>query len=179
MNASASRTAVLLALAVTLAACEYHRTITYPKVPVAGATEAGFDCAQLDDAILKTDAVRWVMREDKARLLSPTERAMRTTSDATIGVAMAIACLFCISPAILSDEGHHVLDGVDKRLLSLLALKDDKDCEPSPTAIAGMSDLQMHQAVASLVAREDEKLPDDDMKALLAERMRLLDHLRP
>jgi len=153
--------AVLL-IAGNLAACQHRPTIAYPKLPEAGRVEAEFDCARLDDAILKTEAVRWVMREDGARLLSPDERFARTTTDVATSVAASFACLFCVSPMWLGEEGHAALDGADRRLLSLLKLKQDQQCAGRPTALAGMADLQMHDAVA-----------------LRAERMRLLDKLRP
>lgn len=175
---------LVLAIACTgalaaLAACEHHRTISYPKVPLPGPIEAAFDCTQLDDAILKSDAVRWVMREDGARLLSRNERAMRTTGDISMDVAAAALCLFCISPTTLGDEGHHALDGVDRRLVALLALKQDKHCPASPTRLTGVTDAKLHADVETLLARERLKPADDEAKVLLAERTRLLDNLRP
>lgn len=166
-------------LLAALAACEHHRTITYPKAPLPGPIEAAFDCARLDDAILKTDAVRWVMREDGARLLSRNERAMRTTGDVSLDVAAAVLCLFCISPTTLGDEGHHALDGADRRLAALLALKRDKQCPASPTRLPGVTDEKLRADLTALLAREDLKPADEEAKALLAERTRLLDHLRP
>jgi hypothetical protein len=168
-----------LLIAGHLAACQHQPTISYPKLPAAGQVEAGFDCARLDDAILKTEAVRWVMREDGARLLSPGERFARTTADVATSVAASVACLFCFSPVWLGEEGHAALDGADRRLLSLLKLKQDKQCAERPTALAGVSDLQMHDAVALLLVQESQNQPRPDVGALRAERMRLLDKLRP
>jgi hypothetical protein len=169
-----------LALVVLgLVACQHHPTIEYPKLTEAGAVEAEFDCAKLDDAILKSEAVRWVMREDGARLLSPGERAARTTTDIATTVAAFTACTFCFFPASLGEEGHTVLDLADRRLISLLKLKQGKDCPASPTALAGMTDLQMHDKVSQLIANEKQKSPPPDVGALRAERTRLLDKLRP
>ena len=134
----------LVLVAGHLAACQHHPTIEYPKLTEAGSVEADFDCVKLDDAILKSEAVRWVMREDGARLLSPGERAARTTTDIATTVAAFTACTFCFFPATLGEEGHTVLDRADRRLMSLLQLKQAKDCPALPTALAGKTDLQMH-----------------------------------
>lgn len=177
-----SRTSGLMlapVLAVLLAACQHHPTIAYPKVPEAGAVEAAFDCTRLDDAILKSEAVRWVMRQDGARLLTPSERAARVSADVASTVASAALCLFCISPGMLGDDGHRSLDGVDRRLLSLLKLKKGKECPAAQSRIAGLTDLEMHDSLAALVAQESDKDSAPDFTALLAERTRLLDHLRP
>ena len=162
-----------------LAACQHHPTIEYPKLTEAGSVEAAFDCAKLDDAILKSEAVRWVMREDGARLLSPGERAARTTTDIATTVAAFTACTFCFFPVTLGEEGHTILDRADRRLVSLLKLKQTKDCPASPTALAGMTDLQMHDEIARLIAKETQESPPPDVGALRAERTRLLDKLRP
>ena len=168
-----------LLIAGHLAACQHHPTIKYPKLPLAGPVEAGFDCAMLDDAILKSEAVRWVMRQDGARLLSPEQRAGRVTTDLATTVAAGLACLFCFSPVTLGDEGHTVLNIADRRLVSLLELKQDKHCTALPTAMAGMTDLQMYDAVTELLAREERKDPGTDVGDLRAERTQLLDKLRP
>ncbi len=175
------RAAPMLALLIAglLAACQHHPTILYPKLPLAGSVEAEFDCGKLDDAILKTEAVRWVMREDGARLLSPEERAGRVTTDVATTIAATFACLFCFSPVSLGDEGHTVLNIADRRLVSLLKLKYDKECASNPTAMAGMTDMRMYEAVTALLAREEKKDPGTDVGDLRAERTQLLDKLRP
>ncbi len=175
---SATAKLVLLSAAL-LAACQHHPTIKYPKLPVAGTVEAEFDCENLDDAVLKTEAVRWVMRQDGARLISPEERAARTATDVATTIAATFACIFCFSPVYLGDEGHTVLNIADRRLVSLLKLKDDKRCTALPTAMAGITDIQMYGTVTELLAREERKDPGTDVGELRAERTRLLDKLRP
>lgn len=174
---SATAKVVLLSGAL-LAACQHHQTIKYPKLLVAGTVEAGFDCEKLDDAVLKTEAVRWVIRQDGARLISPEERAARTATDVATTIA-PLFCLYCFFPFVLGDEGHTVLNTADHRLMSLLKLKDEKRCMALPTAMAGMTDIQMYDAVAVLLAREEQNDPGTDIGELGAERTRLLDKLRP
>ncbi len=169
--------ATLFAVAL-LGACQYRPTIVYPPMPEAGATEAGFDCAALDDAILKADAVRWVMRQDGARLLSPGQRAARATTDVLSTVAASMACFFCFSPIALGDEGTRTLDRADRRVVSLLRLKKSRGCDPRPTALSGVSDLDLHGKVATLIADESQSGPGQSVGDLRAERMRLLDSLR-
>ncbi len=176
-----SRAAPVLALLIAglLPACQHHPTISYPKLPLAGPIEAQFDCGAIDDAILKTEAVRWVMREDGARLLSPEERAGRVTTDVATTIAATFACLFCFSPLSLGDEGHSILNIADRRLVSLLELKHDKECPANPTSMADMTDMRMYEAVADLLAREEKKDAGTDIGDLRSERTRLLDKLRP
>jgi hypothetical protein len=164
---------------LTLAACTHHPTIAYPKVMEAGAVESIFDCAALDDAILKTEAVRWVMRQDGARLLSPDERMGRGTVDVASFAASCVFLFVCAPMGELGDEGHDMLDRADRRLLSLLKLKQSKACPARDTSIANMSDLDMYDKVADLVAQESAKMPSMPIGDLRAERMRLLDGLRP
>ena len=166
------------ACAVVLAACQHHPTITYPKAVEAGPTEAAFDCARLDDAILKADAVRWVMREDGARLLSPDEHDARVAGDVALIAAQVFSCFLCPPVSILGDEGNAVLDRADRRVLSLLKMKSDKGCPAQPTSLSGMNDLQLYAAASALVAEEARKDPGTDVAANRAERMRLLDGLR-
>jgi len=162
----------------TLAACHHHPTIAYPKAVEAGPTEAAFDCPRLDDAILKADAVRWVIRQDGARLLSPDEQDARVAGDVALIAASVLACFLCPPVAVFGDEGHAVLDRADRRVLSLLKIKADKGCPAQPTSLTGMNDLQLYAAASALVAEEARKDPATDVAATRVERMRLLDGLR-
>jgi hypothetical protein len=119
------------------------------------------------------------MREDGARLLSPEERAGRITTDVATTIAASFACLFCFSPVSLGDEGHSILNIADRRLLSLLKLKREKECEAIPTSMAGMTDMRMYEAVADLLAREEKNEPGTNIGELRAKRTQLLDKLRP
>jgi hypothetical protein len=145
-----------------LAGCQhqYQQTISYPKLLPAGAIEAGFDCAQLDDSILKTDAVRWVMREDGARLVSP-------------GKELAVIMLVAL------DEGHNAVHRADLRLHSLLSLKKDRHCLPRPTGHEAMTDLDLYEKLAALLDQEKTKESSAHTAELRAQRMQLLDKLRP
>jgi hypothetical protein len=175
----ARRTAIGLACAWALAACQHNPTIVYPESVEAGTTEAGFDCPRLDDAILKADAVRWVMREDGARLLSPLERDARVAGDVALMAASVFACFICPPIPLFGDDGDAVLDRADRRLLSLLRIKAQNGCPGQPTSFGSMNDLELYRAVATLVAEEAGKDAATDVAAIRAERMRLLDLLRP
>ena len=173
-----SRAFVFVALLMLLG-CTHRQTIAYPKLTEAGPIESSFDCTALDDAILKTEAIRWVMREDGARLLSPQDRAERIATDVVASTAVSCLLLMCIPVFSIGEEGHTMLDSADKRLLSLMALKQSHGCPARNTAIVGMSDLDMYGAVAELVSEESRETPTTPVGELRAERMRLLDGLRP
>jgi hypothetical protein len=182
MKARARRCVAIATVGVICAwmcnACQHRPTIAYPKSVEAGPTEAAFDCPRLDDAILKADAVRWVMRQDGARLLSPDEKDARVAGDVALIAASLFTCFFCPAMPVLGDDGHALVDGADRRLLSLLKLKADKGCPAVPTAIPSMDDLQLYAAVSTLVA-EARKDPGSNLRQIRAERLRLLDGLRP
>ena len=167
---------VVLLIAGSLLGCQFRQTIAYPTLAEPGPTEVAFDCAALDDAILKTDAVRWVMREDGARLLSPDARAARATADAVTAVVGAVG-LFVPVPG-LGQEGHVALDRADHRLLALLKLKETKRCAARPTALPGVTDLELHDRVSALIEKESQE-GSSQVGELRAERTRLLDSLRP
>lgn len=174
------RRAFHIALIVgTLVGCTHHPTIGYPRLVDAGPIEAGFGCPALDDAILKTEAVRWVMRQDGARLISPEERTARIGAELATDLAAAAACFLCSSPVNLGEEGHSALDNADHRLLSLLRLKKEKSCPARPTGVAGLTDVQMYDAVVALIAEEASARPNRPVGELRVERMHLLDQLRP
>ena len=183
MNARARRCVAIATVGFICAwscnACQHRPTIAYPKSVEAGPTEAAFDCPRLDDAILKADAVRWVMRQDGARLLSPDEKDARVAGDVALIAASLLTCFLCPSMPVLGDDGHALVDGADRRLLSLLKLKADKACPAVPTAIPSMDDLQLYAAVSTLVAEEARKDPGSNLRQIRAERLRLLDGLRP
>lgn len=168
-----------LLVAASLAGCQHRPTITYPKLIEAGSIEGAFDCPALDDAILKTEAVRWVMRADGARLLTPEERGGRIATELVTDIAAQAVCFLCLSPVHLGDEGHAALHRADGRLLSLLKLKKAKGCAPGSTGIAALTDLDLYDAVDALIAQELQKPPSKRIGELQAERTRLLDGLRP
>src|SRR6185369_15902907 len=66
-------TLLALSVAAMLAGChpfqKYQPTIRYPSLPEVSGRETALDCEALEDALLKTDAVRWAMRQEGARLL--------------------------------------------------------------------------------------------------------------
>jgi hypothetical protein len=154
-----------LFVAVALTGCQHQQTISYPKLAPAGAIEGGFDCAQLDDAILRTDAVRWVMREDGARLISP-------------GQQLTAALLFPLAFEV-PDEGHIAVHRADLRLVSLLSLKKVKHCSPRSTGHQSMTDLELYELVAELLSQENSKDTTLRVSELRTRRMQLLDKLRP
>jgi hypothetical protein len=158
--------AVVGALALT--ACTHQPTISHPVVPEVGDREAALDCAALDVAIARADTVRWVIRKDGARLLTPSEIGVVTLGS----VALTAATWF---PVALPYNGHFELTRTDRRLRDLLERKREKDCPALQTGLPELTDLELLDDLA--------KLMDDDAsrstRERLEERTRLLDGLRP
>jgi hypothetical protein len=172
-----ARIAVALAIGVGVGACQHQPTISYPELRVAGDRERSLDCDAIEDQILKADAIRWVMREDGARLLSRWDLGGR----AAVNAAAVIAGAFGVPlpPPYLSDEGSVALDQADQRVVSLLSLKSRKGCAPSPTAIEGKTDADLLVGLEEALAKERAATNPTEAMSSLAERTRLLDSLRP
>lgn len=173
-----------LSLAVlALPGCEtssHVQTISYPLSPAVGARERGFDCEALDDAVLKADAVRCVIRQDNGRLLTRGESSRRSTVNVLDKALDCVAdfCLAALDP--VEDEGSGALDRADRRLVGLLELKAGRGCTARPTGIAALTDVELGRQAASLIALVEKPQMSGRAEAeLLAARTELLDGLRP
>jgi hypothetical protein len=155
-----------------LAACSYSPSVTHPAVTAPTAADIALTCPELDLAIDRTDTVRWLLRDDGARLESDAGKSGRYTANAVI-IPLSLLAMF---PTALPDGGSGVLDAADGRLLKLLALKRDRKCPSRPTAHAGLDDLSLATELESLEERMQG--PQGRDRALLDERTRLLDGLR-
>ena len=171
-----ARIAVACALMSGACACQYQPTITYPTLQVASDREQALDCDGIEDEILKADAIRWVMRQDGARLLSRWDLGGR----GAINVVGVIAGAFGVPvpPPVMSDEGSIALDRADQRVVSLLSLKSRKGCAPTPTAIEGTTDVELVVRLEEVLAQERAATNTSEALPLLAERTQLLDNLR-
>ncbi|NJD30842.1 MAG: hypothetical protein FIB04_03030 [Gammaproteobacteria bacterium] len=161
----------VLAACVTCFGCTtYHPTISHPMSHAVRPEESALECGQLDDAILKADTVRWVIRDDGGTLESSGQRAVRYGANALFAVPLS---LILHGPAYVHEPGSGVLDAADHRIVGLLQLKRDKGCPPAPTDEPGMTDLQMLEVLEPLTSGQG----DLDREAL-DQRTTLLDHLR-
>lgn len=130
--------------------------------------EAALDCGQLDLAILKTDTVRWVIRDDGATLETSAERGSRYAAN-----VLVIPLSIPFGGGYIRDHGSAVLDAADHRILGLLRLKREHGCPPRDTAETGMTDLRMLEVLEPLMPEAN----DLDRQAL-DRRTALLDKLR-
>jgi hypothetical protein len=67
----------------------------------------------------------------------------------------------------------------DLRLVSLLSLKKDKQCEPRPTGHDSLTDLELYEQVAELLLLEKSRDATVRVSELRVRRMQLFDGLRP
>jgi hypothetical protein len=169
-----TRIAVTLVCGVlsALAGCSYNPSVTHPVVAAPRAADIGLSCPQIDLAIDRTDTVRWLIRDDGARLESDAAQAGRYTANVFV-IALSTLALF---PTALPDGGSAVLDAADGRLLKLLQLKRDRRCPARATAHAGIDDRALTAELEAIDARILG--PEGRGRALLDERTRLLDGLR-
>lgn len=125
--------------------------------------DATYNCSQLEAAILRTDTVRWVIREDGGSLETSGHQAARLAGN----------LLLILGGGYMNDGGHAVLNAADQRIAYLLRLKRDHDCPASATSEPGMTDLQMLEVLEPLMP--PNRTPD---RQALDQRTSLLDHLR-
>lgn len=150
------------------AGCAYRPTIVHPMSHELRPEDAALDCEQLDLAILKTDTVRWVIRDDGGTLETGKERTSRYVANVIV-----IPLSLPLGGGYIGDHGSAVLDAADRRILGLLRLKRDRACPPAATSEPGLTDLQMLQQLEPLMPEEGEL-----DRAALDRRTALLDRLR-
>ena len=165
------RAAAATACAVLLAACSYQPTIRHPSLAPAGPREAGLDCAGLDRAILKADTVRWVIRDDGARLLTDGEHAAVIAGN----VAVLVLTTLAMAPTAPGDFGETKLAAADERVMSLLRLKREHGCPAAPTSDPERTDLALLARLEAIDAGLRTK--SVDQRTALDEQTRLLDGL--
>jgi hypothetical protein len=149
--------------------CAYQPTIQHPMARPVRPEDAALDCAQLDAAILKTDTVRWVVRDDGGTLESSRHRAARYSANVLV---VPLSFAFGV-PGYIPDAGSAVLDAADHRIVGLLQLKRAHGCPPSETSEDGMTDLQLLDLLEPLMPASG-----DADRQMLDRRTALLDHLR-
>jgi len=149
--------------------CAYIPTIPHPKSEPFKPEATAYDCGQLDAALLKTDTVRWVIRDDGGTLETSGHRAARYMGNIfLVPLSMGLG-----GPFYAHDAGSAVLDAADHRILELLRVKRADGCPAGITSEAGMTDLQMLEALEPLMPVDGT--PD---RPALDRRTALLDHLR-
>lgn len=147
------------------AGCAYRPTIVHPMSHALRPEDAALDCGQLDLAILKTDTVRWVIRDDGGKLESGGQRAARYAANVLV-IPLSYG-------NYIGDQGSAVLDAADHRILGLLRLKRDHGCPARDTSEPAMTDLQMLEALEPLMPAQGSL-----DRAALDRRTALLDGLR-
>jgi hypothetical protein len=167
-----SRPSAAAVLTLALAACSYQPSMPHPKLPALVPIDTTMDCRQVDLAIDRADTVRWLIRDDGARLETSTHRSARYTANFLLVPVSVMA----LNPLFFPDGGHAVLDAADGRIRELLQLKRDRGCPPRPTALPGLDDLALLGELDALKA--DFGAGRLDEEHMLDRRTQLLDGLR-
>jgi len=156
-------------LALVAAGCASNPHYVYPMLPRPDDRERTLTCEQLDDDILRSDAVRWSMRIEGMKVRTSTTNAW---------MAMAMIPFFAVGgvPPFVPDLGPQAhLIAADARVVGLLEIKRSRGCPARATADPTVTDLDV---LGQLQASEaDWKAKKISEKTALANRMRLLDGL--
>jgi hypothetical protein len=153
-----------------IAACASRPTHVYPLLQPPAETERALTCEQLDDDILRSDAVRWSMRSEGMKV---------RTSTANAGLILANIPMLAIGvlPASFPDLGRQArVNAADVRIVGLLEIKSGKGCPAQSTADPALSDLDVLRQLQGSDA--DWKARRISEKTAIANRARLLDGLR-
>jgi hypothetical protein len=139
-------------------------------LPPPADTERALICEQLDDDILRSDAVLWSMRKEGMKV---------RTSTANAGLILANVPMLArsILPASFPDLGRQArLSAADARIVGLLDINSGKGCPARSTADPAVTELDvLHQLQGSEADWKSRKISE---KTALARRARLLDGLR-
>jgi hypothetical protein len=144
----------------------------HPKLPALVPIETTMDCPQIDLAIDRADTVRWLIRDDGARLETSTHRSARYTANFLLVPVSVLA----LNPIYFPDNGHAVLNAADERIHELLQLKRDHGCPSRATAVPDLDDLVLLGKLEAMQA--DFGVGRVDEEQLLEQRTKLLDNLR-
>lgn len=167
-----ARVSAAATLGLVLTACSYQPSMRHPKVPALVPIETTMDCAQVDLAIDRADTVRWLIRDDGAKLETSAHRSARYTAN----LLLIPVSVLSLSPLAFQDGGHAVLDAADGRIGELLQLKRERGCPPRVTALPELDDLALLGALEAL--KVDFGAGRIDEEQMLKQRTRLLDGLR-
>ena len=184
---------LLALICLALSGCASAPTLMYPKMKEVDLDEEDLPCERLDDEVLKTDAVRWAMRQDGLTLSGDSAMqaavGFNAISDTGCSVLPKLGpdSLFRLACPEYADPdhgmemnlgvGHRLLDSADQRIVGLLRLKRQHACVAQPTNQPGRSDLDVLAGLERLAAdRAADRITDP---AANDERTRLLDGLRP
>jgi hypothetical protein len=126
--------------ALAIAGCQSHPTHVYPMLPPAASGERALNCDQLDDAILRSDAVRWSMR---------TEGMKVRTSATNTGEVLASIPMIAVSRVLVTFtdlDNQARVSAADTRIIGLLEIKSSKGCPARATTTSNVTDLDvLHQ----------------------------------
>jgi hypothetical protein len=127
----------------------------YPVLPQPDALTQTLDCGQLDDRILRADAIRWSLRAEGVKPQLPEGWISKL-----------------VEPR---PQERRALESAERRITGLLELKAQKGCPGRASALARVTDLDI---LVKLRAVADH--PEQDRYSrwtALNERTRLLDGL--
>lgn len=170
----ASRASFAAALGLSLTACSYQPSMQHPKLSALAPIDTTMDCRQTDVAIDRADTVRWLIRDDGAKLETDAHRSVRYTANALLITASLLS--LNPNPPYLQDGGHAVLNAADERIRGLLQLKREHDCPARPTALPELDDLALLGELEAL--QSDFGAGRIEEEQMLTRRTRLLDNLR-
>jgi hypothetical protein len=169
-----ARASFAAALGLALTACSYQPSMQHPTLPALAPIESTMDCRQTDVAIDRADTVRWLIRDDGAKLETDVHRSARYTANALLITASILA--LNPNPPYFKDGGHAVLNAADERIRELLQLKREHACPARPTALPELDDLALLGELEAL--QSDFGANRIDEEQMLTRRTKLLDNLR-
>jgi len=167
-----SRASFAAALGLALTACSYQPSMQHPKLPALVPIDTTMDCRQIDVAIDRADTVRWLIRDDGAKLETSAHRSARYTAN----FLLVPVSVLSLSPVFFRDSGHAVLNAADGRIRELLQLKREHACPPRDTALPELDDLALLGEIEAVEADFGAGRVEEEQ--MLTQRTKLLDNLR-
>lgn len=160
----------LATLGVLVAAgCASYPQHDYPMLPLPTDHDRALACEQLDDEILRGDAVRWSMRSEGIRV--------RTSATNTGGLLanLTLIAVGGVSVPLPNWGDQALLSAADARIVGLLEIKSSKACPARATVDPSVTDLDVLRQLQTSEA--DWKANRISEFTAITDRMRLLDGL--
>jgi len=163
----------------------------YPEPRSAGAAEEALSCKALEVELARSEALRWLARNNGALPYTSGEKLKLHAEHAAIDVGVALLVLAggvgssggaTEGPkagewAVDAEAFRWALSAIDERINGLLQIKDRKSCAGHPSLQADTTDLQLWRALESESLATRAAPPDEH--AVLARRTTMFDLLGP
>jgi len=168
---------IALMLVSVFSGCATEPRSTYPVLEQTLSTDDGLDCLELDDGILKANAIRDAIFKEHGDVIDGAVMgsALEIAVDPVFGTMQSV--FNAVSVSRRAAKYIEAAAAAGSRMEQLLEYKEGDDCPSGPTAIPDLTDTQVLNELRNLESQLESA--EVNGKDYIAARRALLDNLRP